>query len=122
MGPNRYSLGEVQALLGLYQALFPVRSAQWCRLKDYWDFPRIRPLSCLTTNFHEVTGEQGFGLFTGFDLPTWEGRVPLSTLLRPPGQVADTEGQASAFVTDAAHPLNAKRFRNASSTLRQLVA
>lgn len=62
MAPNRYSEGEAQALLGLYQSLFPAGGAHWKGLKDYWDFSRVRPWSCLTTNFNDVTMDQVLAL------------------------------------------------------------
>lgn len=55
MSVARYTHEQAKDLINIYRRLFPLKSAHWPTLKAYWDFQRMRPWSCITTNFHEVS-------------------------------------------------------------------
>jgi len=56
--PDRYSFEDASRLLSLYRRLFPQESKHWGSLGTYWDFPRSRQWSRLTTDFHTVSMEE----------------------------------------------------------------
>jgi hypothetical protein len=50
-----YTAQEADAILAAYRRVFPHTADA---LAAYWDFPRARCWSCLTTDFHKVTSDQ----------------------------------------------------------------